>query len=173
MNEIEFKQNLLHVTSRKFGKLFCDYTKKRIKAKQSDNIHYSLLRGKNKIAVKAGRAIKENDSSSYFDKIFHSNEYCSLNDSFNCIIQQIRLNYFDTMYFYLCFEDGIRRYSIKKEDIKKHASILNYVPYQHHGNSGLEGQLHITNKNIDKVNKLFCKETISYNDILSFSRSYS
>lgn len=163
-----FKDDLITVTSKKFGMLFCDYAMfNERRAKISKSNHCSFMEGKSRIAVKSARAIKKNKHKDYLSNLIHSKEYCSVyNDKFDVIIQQIQVDNFDTMKFFVCFDEGIYSYKVSVNNLFKNKALLKYSGKQHGlTKDGLEGQLHLTHTNIEKVNKLLKPKVISYNDL--------
>jgi hypothetical protein len=168
-----FKENLITVTSKKFGTLFSDYAMLNSKSKISKSAHCSFVEGKTRVAVKSARAIKKTTEQGYLSNLIHSNEYCSITkDKFDVIIQQIQVDNFDTMKFFVCFDEGIYAYKLNTKNLFHNKVLLNYSGKQHAmTKKGLEGQMHLTHNNIDKVNELLKPEVISYNSLYQAFKS--
>jgi hypothetical protein len=171
LTSLTFKNELVFVTSKKFGNLFKDYSKLVLSKKGfaiKNNKHCSFSLNKTRISIKSARAIKKIQSKDYLSNLFHSKELCSYKkDVFDIIIQQIQVDNFDKLLFFVCFDEGVFSYSLSVKQLFKYKKILNYSGKQHGlTKEGLEGQLHITNRNFYKINEIFKPTFISYSSIL-------
>jgi hypothetical protein len=81
----------------------------------------------------------------------------------DCNIQQIKTDLFDTLWYVLFFSDCVVIFKIDSKLIKKDWNI-SYSNSQHRGNYG-EGQFHITNKNINYHMNHYLVKTITYNEV--------
>lgn len=94
-----------------------------------------------KIEVKASRAVASNSDEPLYIKALSSNTY----QPFLMNFQQLKPQYCDVFIWLAVFRDRIRVWIINSRIIANHPL---YSQGQHRGNIGNEGQLHITNQNI-------------------------
>jgi vesicle coat complex subunit len=97
----------------------------------------------------------------------NDNRHISFNDSFKikwvCNIQQIKSEYFKTLWYVLFFEDCVSIFKITPSQIKDDEKVR-YSDKQHRGNKG-EGQFHVNNVNLKHHLENYLIETITYEDV--------
>lgn len=94
------------------------------------------------IEVKASRAVKRQSGSSLIEKALLLNS----SDGFDMNFQQLKPDCADVFVFIAVWKDAIKYWVLSREDIKTNKY---FSKGQHRGNVG-EGQLWITDKNIDE-----------------------
>ena len=85
------------------------------------------------------------------------------NHEFDSNIQQIKPDYFETLWYGLFFGDVVALFKIEKNQILEDQNV-SYSNKQHRGNEG-EGQFHITNKNIKHHIKTYLVKTLTYDEV--------
>lgn len=85
------------------------------------------------------------------------------NIEWDCNIQQIKTDCFDTLWYGLFFDDKVVLFKITNKQILEDKNI-SYSPKQHRGNEG-EGQFHITNKNIKYHLDTYSIKVLNYNEV--------
>lgn len=120
-----------------------------IKPNKNNSINYSgeydYAYGDKRIEVKSSRLVDFNSSSPLPDK---SLEFQTTN-KFNMNFQQIKPGCFDVAIFVIVTRSEFHYYVMSSQEIKYNKY---YCDKQHRGNVG-EGQLHITNNNINEFEK--------------------
>jgi hypothetical protein len=82
---------------------------------------------------------------------------------FLCNIQQIKRQEFDVLYYGMFFDDEIKIFRIRPDQID---STIGYGDRQHKGNLG-EGQFHITEKTLQIHLDSFYHATLTYHELLT------
>jgi hypothetical protein len=95
------------------------------------------------------------------DKIINLNE--SYEIEWDCNIQQIKVKFFNTLWYVLFFGDCVTIFKIDHDQIINDKKI-SYSDKQHRGNEG-EGQFHVTNKNIKYHLDNYLVTTITYDEV--------
>lgn len=112
--------------------------------------------GNKRVEIKFSTVMKENDSRISFKNVIDQCKKANLGNramksdeiydyNFDCNIQQVKRNEFDTLYYGLFFADKIAIFKINSSDVSK---CLGYSDKQHKGNIG-EGQFHLNNTTIE------------------------
>ncbi|MBC6444698.1 MAG: hypothetical protein GDA50_04590 [Alphaproteobacteria bacterium GM202ARS2] len=172
----DLRDGILSLNTRQFGtvielmvQLLKDY-------KNSENLEFDLYdpHTNEKIEVKSSRAYKKQTLKLSLDTLYeiiinNSNrkrllkQKQALESDFNCNIQQVKIAYFDKLYYVLLFYDVIEIFMIYAKDIKKD-TMIGYSDKQHRGNYG-EGQFHITQKNYQHHKDNYFIQSMTYADI--------
>jgi hypothetical protein len=154
MNINEFRDGVFSLRTRRFGtvaELMIEALNKFHKSKNQFHDRYDEV-NKERIEIKFSTVMKENDakitSENLIEQVFAANisnramTSAEANKvSFDCNIQQIKCNEFDTLYYGLFFADKIAIYKMTSAEVK---TAVGYSDKQHKGNIG-EGQFHINN----------------------------
>ena len=176
MTDYSFRDGIINLHTRQFGRvvelivqLLRDY-------QDSMQLDHDLFdpKGGQKIEVKSSRVFRRQklkfDLDNLYDLIVNnSNRNRLLEQSqatkvdFDCNIQQIEIEPFDTPYYLLFFSDNIEVFKLEKGQISSDKN-LGYSEKQHRGNEG-EGQFHIHGKNYQYHKDNYYVQTISYNEI--------
>jgi len=140
----------------------------------SDNIHFDLKDGNTRIEIKGSRVYKKNKlkftKSNLYETIVNSSNRNRLikqkdvtNYDFDCNIQQIKISYFDKLYYVLFFYDIIEVFKIDSKEIKNDSNIQ-YSNKQHKGNVG-EGQFHINQRTYKHHKNRYFLKTLTYEEL--------
>jgi len=105
-----------------------------------------------RIEVKASRAVNSDESSLplYMKALSRNTQH-----NFNMNFQQLKPQFCDVFIFLAVFRDQIVLWILNSNEVKNNRY---YSIGQHRGNSGNEGQLHITQANIKEFEKYELKE---------------
>ena len=103
-----------------------------------------------KIEVKASRAVNSESNEPLYIKALSTNT----TKKFNMNFQQLKPQYCDIFIWVAVFRDEIVTWIMNSNEVKNSPY---YSMGQHRGNSGNEGQLHITNENIKEFDKFKLK----------------
>ena len=171
-----FRDGIINLNTRQFGTvvelivtLLRDY-------QESNKLDFDLFdpqTGKN-IEVKSSRVYRKQYLKFDLDNLYeliinHSNRNRLLrqeqatSEKFDCNIQQIKINLFDTLYYLLFFFDVIEIFKIRRGQIRQDVN-LNYSDKQHRGNEG-EGQFHVTQKNYEYHRANYFVQSVTYDEI--------
>ena len=171
-----FRDGIINLHTRQFGKvvelivqLLRDY-------QDSNQLDFDLFdpnTSKN-IEVKSSRVFKENklklDLENLYDLIIHNSnrnrllkQNQAIDVKFDCNIQQIKTELFDSMYYLLFFYDIIEIFKIDSSQIKADKN-LNYSDKQHRGNKG-EGQFHINQNHYQYHKNNYFLQSVTYEKI--------
>jgi hypothetical protein len=116
-----------------------------------------------------GKSVLNLENENIIESLFShdTNRFVNIENSseteWDCNIQQIKLELFNTLWYVLFFGDCVAVFKIERENIVNDKNI-SYSNKQHRGNEG-EGQFHVTNKNIKYHLDNFLVKTITYNEV--------
>ena len=171
-SEIEIlKNNLMQMAPRPFGEKFGEwlvFELEELLEKRKDGSHDGILENK-KVEIKISRAkLKPSKNDTFFKRLVSSQFSKFVNsestDDFDCNIQQVKPNCFDTIIYGVFFEDIIYLFKTTNETIVNDRNIL-YSDKQHRGNVG-EGQFHVKRNNLQYHIDNFLYKTLNYQDLL-------
>ena len=170
----ELRDGIVGLNTRQFGRVVELIIKFIYKQKDSKDLAFDLIDGNIKIEVKAARVYRANKLDITIENLYdliisNSNKNRLIKQSeinsqtFDCNIQQIKVKYFDYLYYVLFFNDIIEIYKIKSNRIVKDKKIQ-YSDKQHRGNSG-EGQFHISNTNYLYHKENYFLSSLKYDEL--------
>ena len=116
-----------------------------------------------------GKSVLNLENKNIIESLFShdTNRFVNIENSseteWDCNIQQIKLELFNTLWYVLFFGDCVAVFKIERDNIVNDKNI-SYSNKQHRGNEG-EGQFHVTNKNIKYHLDNFLVKTITYNEV--------
>jgi hypothetical protein len=116
-----------------------------------------------------GKSVLNLENENIIESLFShdTNRFVNIENSseteWDCNIQQIKLELFNTLWYVLFFGDCVAVFKIERDNIVNDKNI-SYSNKQHRGNEG-EGQFHVTNKNIKYHLDNFLVKTITYNEV--------
>ena len=116
-----------------------------------------------------GKSVLNLENENIIESLFShdTNRFVNIENSseteWDCNIQQIKLELFNTLWYVLFFGDCVAVFKIERDNISNDKNI-SYSNKQHRGNEG-EGQFHVTNKNIKYHLDNFLVKTITYNEV--------
>ncbi len=116
-----------------------------------------------------GKSVLNLENENIIESLFShdTNRFVNIENSseteWDCNIQQIKLELFNTLWYVLFFGDCVAVFKIERDNILNDKNI-SYSNKQHRGNEG-EGQFHVTNKNIKYHLDNFLVKTITYNEV--------
>ncbi len=167
----DLRDGIIGLNTRQFGRVIELIIGFIYRQRDSKELSFDLKDGETKIEVKGSRVLKSNKLSLTKDNLYelivsNSNRNRLLRQAdctryaFDCNIQQIKIAYFDTLYYVLVFYDVLEIFRIEASSIRKDPD-LNYSDKQHSGNVG-EGQFHINNRNYDHHKSKYFIKSLSY-----------
>jgi hypothetical protein len=116
-----------------------------------------------------GKSVLNLENKNIIESLFShdTNRFVNIENSseteWDCNIQQIKLELFNTLWYVLFFGNCVAVFKIERDNILNDKNI-SYSNKQHRGNEG-EGQFHVTNKNIKYHLDNFLVKTITYNEV--------
>ena len=116
-----------------------------------------------------GKSVLNLENENIIESLFShdTNRFVNIENSseteWDCNIQQIKLELFNTLWYVLFFGNCVAVFKIERDNILNDKNI-SYSNKQHRGNEG-EGQFHVTNKNIKYHLDNFLVKTITYNEV--------
>lgn len=87
--------------------------------------------------------------------------------AFDCNIQQVKRNEFDTLYYGLFFADQVEIYKMSSDEVLQ---CPGYSDKQHRGNEG-EGQFHLNQDNIEYHRKKYLQRVLKYAELYQLLNS--
>ena len=175
MND-DFRDGILSLNTRQFGQAIELIVQLLKGYENSKSLEFDLYDSdtKEKIEVKSSRVYKKQSLDLSLDTLYATiinssnrnrllRQEQALKSNFNCNIQQIKITYFDKLYYLLLFYDTIEVFLIGADDIKKD-KMIGYSDKQHRGNPG-EGQFHITQRNYQHHKDTYFIQSITYDEI--------
>lgn len=178
MESKNFKDKIFNLQTRKFGtvgelileKVLIDHG---FIVDKSKNISYDRLINNEQNEIKCSRVLASSRLKidinniidvieSYDSKININFENCE-EHKWDCNIQQIKFECFETLWYGLFFDDKVAFFKVEKDKIIKDKNIA-YSNKQHRGNKG-EGQFHVTNKNIKHHIDNYLVISLTYDEI--------
>jgi len=174
--EDSFRNGIINLNTRRFGtvvelivQLLKDY-------QESNQLDFDLFDPKTnqRIEVKSSRVFKKQTLNFTLDNLHdlivnNSNrnrllsQHQTILEKFDCNIQQVKIELFDTLYYLLFFYDVIEIFRIESNQIKSDTK-LNYSDKQHKGNEG-EGQFHVTQKSYQHHKENYFIQSATYEEI--------
>ncbi len=171
-----FRDGILNLNTRQFGTAVELIVVLLNRYKKNNNLDCDLIdpETNKKIEVKSSRVYKKQSLNFTLDNLYdlivnNTNRNRLLRqdqvtqEKFDCNIQQVKTDLFDTLYYLLFFYDVIEVFKIENKEIQKDVN-LNYSNRQHRGNEG-EGQFHITQKNYKYHRNKYFIQSITYEEI--------
>jgi len=176
MNVKTFRDNLFSMNTRRFGRVAEIIVQRLVNAGVSEDIHHDLLVDGTRVEVKFSRVEKKHSATIESFNVLEVVEKEGLSvrmfpfdewkqHSFDCNIQQVKTDHFDTLFYGLLFADRIVIFIISATDLR-YDGKLRYSDKQHKGNVG-EGQFHIKPSNLDHHLQEYQFLTLSYSDALN------
>jgi len=175
ITEDKLKKSLCSLPTRRFGEFVEIVTGKLNNLEKSKDTSYDRELKDKKIEIKGSRVFyNKNDiitEENILDILQQDNLSTLVGDKnkdeniWNCNIQQIKVNYFDVLYYSLFFKDKIYFFKITGDDILSDKNIK-YSNKQHRGNEG-EGQFHIDSKNINYHLMNYFYKSMTYKELVS------
>ncbi|MGK5090289.1 hypothetical protein WDW86_22305 [Bdellovibrionota bacterium FG-2] len=180
MNANKFRDGIFNLKTRRLGKVAELMIQRLISCGKGRSLFHDLYdEDKNHlIEVKFSTVRKKNDRTLSEETVLKGiedelaeNRQVSFkswkNFTFDCNIQQIKKDQFDSLYYGLFFHDVVLIFKIGSHDITK--ENLNYSDKQHKGNKG-EGQFHINQDTLPKHLKDYLYKQITYEQLLELLR---
>ena len=178
MDSKKFKDNIFKLQTRKFGTVGELILEKILVddgfiVDKSKNISYDRLINNEQNEIKCSRVLANSrlkiDTSNIIEVIENYDSKTNINfenceeHKWDCNIQQIKFECFETLWYSLFFDDKVAFFRIEKNKIIEDKNIA-YSDKQHRGNKG-EGQFHVTNKNIKHHIDNYLVIVLTYDEI--------
>ncbi len=178
MSDDLFRDGIINLHTRQFGRvvelivqLLKDY-------QDSHRLDFDLFDPATSmnIEVKSSRVFKKQSLQFDLDHLYelimnHSNrdrllkQTQATSSEFDCNIQQVKIDLFDSLYYLLFFYDVIEIFRINNNQIKNDRN-LNYSHKQHRGNKG-EGQFHVNQSNYQYHKDHYFIQSLTYEQLKS------
>ena len=171
----EFRDGIFALNTRRFGRVAELMIEKLYMLEDSTNLAYDL-KDKNgkRVEVKFSTVLKKCNSNINHRNLLKSVVSSNLENrmltyeeakkmSFDCNIQQVKVNEFEYLYYGCFFEDKIMICKIESSQIKNDNKIL-YSDHQHRGNIG-EGQFHINNRTLANHLEKYLIRWLTYEEL--------
>lgn len=176
--ELQLRDSIFSLHTRKFGNVVEKLVERILIefgfiVEKSNDLSYDRTIDKSNDEIKGsrvlGKSVLKLDDENIIESLLshETNRFVNLSESskveWDCNIQQIKVKYFNTLWYVLFFGDCVTVFKISDHEIVSDSNIC-YSDKQHRGNIG-EGQFHVTNKNIKYHLEKYLVKTISYKEV--------
>lgn len=170
----EFRDGIFALRTRRFGTVAEIMIKHLYNLEESGSLAFDKrVKGSNeRIEVKFSTVMKENDDKIRDDNVIDQCKKANLANramnssdigtyAFDCNIQQVKRNEFDTLYYGLFYADQVEIYKMSSDEVLQ---CPGYSDKQHRGNEG-EGQFHLNQDNIEFHRKKYLQRVLKYAEL--------